>query len=80
MNYSEYLNLPQLLALQHPRSDPVEHDEMLFVIIHQAYELWFKLMLHELERIRSTLSAGDLYASIGGFQRVRTVMKTLVAS
>jgi len=79
MNYSEYLNLPKLLALQHPRSAPPEHDEMLFIVIHQTYELWFKLMLHELERIRSELSAGDLYGSIAGFQRVRTVMKTLVA-
>jgi tryptophan 2,3-dioxygenase len=79
MNYSDYLNLPQLLSLQHPRSDPAEHDETLFIIIHQTYELWFKLMLHELEKIRGTLSAGDLYTSIAGFQRIRTVMKTLVA-
>jgi len=79
MNYSEYLELPQLLALQRPRSAPVEHDEMLFIVIHQTYELWFKLLLHELEKIRAELSAGDLYASIAGFQRARTVMKTLVA-
>jgi tryptophan 2,3-dioxygenase len=79
MNYSDYLQLPALLALQRPRSDPAEHDEMLFIVIHQTYELWFKLMLHELEKIRGDLSAGDLYASIAGFQRARTVMKTLVA-
>jgi tryptophan 2,3-dioxygenase len=79
MNYSDYLQLPHLLALQRPRSDPAEHDEMLFIVIHQTYELWFKLMLHELEKIRADLSAGDLYASIAGFQRARTVMKTLVA-
>jgi tryptophan 2,3-dioxygenase len=79
VNYSEYLNLPHLLSLQHPRSDPQEHDEMLFVVIHQTYELWFKLMLHELEKVRADLSAGELYASIAGFQRLRTVMKTLVA-
>jgi tryptophan 2,3-dioxygenase len=79
LNYSEYLELPRLLELQHPRSTPPEHDEMLFIVIHQTYELWFKLMLHELERIRAELSEGDLYGSIAGFQRVRTVMKTLVA-
>ncbi len=79
MNYFDYLQLPALLALQHPRSAPPEHDEMLFIVIHQTYELWFKLMLHELERIRDQLRAGDLYGSIAGFQRARTVMKTLVA-
>ena len=79
MNYSDYLQLPQLLGLQRPRSAPPEHDEMLFIVIHQTYELWFKLLLHELEKIRADLSAGDLYASVAGFQRARTVMKTLVA-
>jgi len=78
MNYSEYLSLSQLLSLQHPRSDPPQHDEMLFIVIHQTYELWFKLVLHELEKIRADLSAGELYAAIAGFHRVRTVMKTVV--
>ena len=43
LTYSTYLNLDQLLSLQEPHSKPPEHDEMLFIIIHQAYELWFKL-------------------------------------
>ena len=45
--YSEYLMLDELLSAQQPRSDGPEHDEMLFIIIHQVYELWFKQMLHE---------------------------------
>src|SRR5216683_2302520 len=52
LTYSTYLHLDELLALQQPRSTPPEHDEMLFIVSHQAYELWFKLQLHELEQIR----------------------------
>ena len=52
LTYSTYLHLDDLLSLQRPRSEPPEHDEMLFIVSHQAYELWFKLQLHELEQIR----------------------------
>ena len=52
LTYSRYLRLPDLLDLQQPRSEPAEHDEMLFIVIHQVYELWFKLILAELERTR----------------------------
>src|SRR5215813_11659269 len=79
LTYASYLDLEKLLTLQQPRSAPPEHDEMLFIVIHQTYELWFKLMLHELEKVGAELTDGDLYGSIAGFQRVRTVMKTLVA-
>jgi tryptophan 2,3-dioxygenase len=78
LTYSGYLKLDQLLALQEPLSDPVEHDEMLFIIIHQVHELWFKQLLHELEKVRRDLKAGDLYGGIATFKRARTVMKTLV--
>jgi tryptophan 2,3-dioxygenase len=78
LTYSSYLHLPQLLDLQNVRSDPPEHDEMLFIVIHQTYELWFKLLLHEFDKVRRDLSAGDLYGCIATFQRARTIMKTLV--
>jgi tryptophan 2,3-dioxygenase len=78
LNYSSYLELPALLDLQHPRSDPPEHDELLFIVIHQVYELWFKLLLHELDRARNDLVGGDLYGVIATFKRCRTIMKTLV--
>ena len=78
LTYAAYLKLRELLALQEPRSRPPEHDEMLFIVIHQVYELWFKLLLHELEKIRTEFSGNRLFAAIGGFQRIRTVMKTLV--
>ncbi|MCL4210286.1 MAG: tryptophan 2,3-dioxygenase [Phycisphaeraceae bacterium] len=78
LTYSTYLDIPALLSLQKPRSSPPEHDEMLFIVIHQTYELWFKLLLHELDKIKRDFSAGDLYGAIATWQRCRTIMKTLV--
>jgi tryptophan 2,3-dioxygenase len=78
LTYSTYLQLERLLELQHPRSTPPEHDEMLFIVIHQTYELWFKQILHEVDKICRDFRAGDLYAVIPTFKRIRTIMKTLV--
>ena len=78
LTYSDYLHLDQLLALQKPRSDPEEHDELLFIITHQAYELWFKLLLHELDKIKADLTANQLYPAISTFKRARTIMKVMV--
>ena len=49
LTYGSYLRLPQLLDAQHLESDPPAHDELLFITIHQVYELWFKQLLHEVE-------------------------------
>jgi tryptophan 2,3-dioxygenase len=78
LTYWSYLDLEKLLDMQHPRSDPAEHDEMLFIVIHQTYELWFKLLLHELDKIKNDFSNNDLYGALQTFKRTRTVMKTLV--
>ncbi len=78
LTYASYLKLDQLLSLQEPRSSPPEHDEMLFILSHQAYELWFKLQLHELEKIRRDFTANHLYGAIATFKRVRTIMKVMV--
>lgn len=78
LNYINYLQVDALLGLQRPRSDPPEHDETLFIIIHQTYELWFKQLLHEFEKIKRDFSAGDLWAAVATFKRCRTIMKTLV--
>src|SRR5213082_3383522 len=78
LTYASYLDLEKLLTLQKPRSSPPEHDEMLFIIIHQTYELWFKQLLHEFEKIKSDFSGGDLFGAIHSFKRTRTIMKTLV--
>lgn len=78
LTYSNYLHLDELLALQEPRSSPAEHDEMLFIVSHQAYELWFKLQLHELEKIRADFKNNHLYGAIATFKRARTIMKVMV--
>lgn len=78
LTYASYLHLDRLLALQQPRSDPPEHDEMLFIVTHQAYELWFRLLLHELEKVRDDLTHGRLYPAISTWKRARTVVKTMV--
>jgi tryptophan 2,3-dioxygenase len=79
LTYSDYLQLPELLELQQPRSTPPEHDEMLFIVIHQVYELWFKLILHETEKVKRDFSANDLYGAVATWKRLRTILKTLVA-
>ncbi len=78
LTYANYLDLEKLLNLQKPRSTPAEHDETLFIIIHQTYELWFKQLLHEFEKIKTDFSAGRLFDAIHSFKRARTIMKTLV--
>ncbi len=78
LTYGSYLQTDKLLSLQQAQSDPPEHDEMLFIIIHQVYELWFKQMLHEVEKIKRDFPGGDLYGAIHTFKRLRTIVKTLV--
>jgi tryptophan 2,3-dioxygenase len=78
LTYASYLKLDKLLDLQEPRSKPEEHDELLFIVVHQVYELWFNLMLHELERVRDELIAGELWQAVAGFKRLVSVMHTLV--
>ena len=78
LTYESYLSLKRLLELQQPRSTPPEHDEMLFIVTHQAYELWFKQLLHEFEKVKRDFTNNDLYGAIHTLKRSRTIMKTLV--
>ncbi len=78
LNYANYIKLHELVGLQHPVSKPPEHDEVLFIIIHQTYELWFRLLLHEFTKLKQDFSTNDLYGAIHTLKRCRTVMKTLV--
>ncbi|MDX1383334.1 MAG: tryptophan 2,3-dioxygenase family protein [Thermoanaerobaculia bacterium] len=78
VNYGRYLRIEELLDLQSPR-DAVEHDELLFIVIHQVYELWFKVLLHELDFACRLLRAGDLPRALHTLQRVLAVLKVLVA-
>jgi tryptophan 2,3-dioxygenase len=77
--YAEYLKLNQLLALQQPLSKAPEHDEMLFIVIHQVYELWFKEVLHELDYLEGLLSRNDGARARQTLKRVLTILKVMVA-
>ncbi len=79
LTYARYLKIDELLSLQQPLSPGPEHDETLFIIIHQVYELWFKQLLHELEALQQALPAGDTSRVLACFKRMLTVLKTLVA-
>ena len=79
VTYSRYLKTEELLSLQQPLSAGPEHDETLFIIIHQVYELWFKQVLHELDRLQEVLEANDTPGALATFKRILTILKTLVA-
>ncbi|HEX6937949.1 MAG TPA: tryptophan 2,3-dioxygenase family protein [Longimicrobiales bacterium] len=77
--YGTYLRLDELLELQTPVSEGPEHDEMLFIIIHQVYELWFKEILHEMAHLQALLDADDTARAQHTFKRILTILKVLVA-
>ena len=79
LTYSSYLAVDDLLKLQKPLSDGPEHDELLFIIIHQTYELWFKQIMHEVAAAQKSLEAGDTHRSLSLIGRIRTIMKTCVS-
>ena len=79
VTYGSYLRVDELLALQQPRSDGPEHDELLFIVIHQVYELWFKELLHELDRVVALLDADDSHRAQHTLKRILTILKVLVA-
>ena len=78
LTYNNYLKIDELLDLQELQSDPEEHDEMLFIIIHQTYELWFKQVLHEFEKFRRNLKEGESWSAIKTIKRILTILKTMV--
>lgn len=79
LTYASYLRIPELLELQSPESDGPEHDELLFIVIHQVYELWFKQQLHETEQLKRLLDADDQVGAEATLVRILTILKTMVA-
>jgi len=82
LTYGRYLKVPELLSLQRCRSDGPdgpEHDEMLFIVIHQVYELWFKQQLWEGDRLCRDLAAGRRSEAMPVLGRMLTILKTMVA-
>lgn len=82
LSYGSYLRLPELLAAQVPQSGvdavPPAHDELLFITTHQVFELWFKLLLHELEDARAGMLAGDAYTPRVRLHRAEVIERVLV--
>src|SRR3954467_4260256 len=86
LTYSSYLRIPELLELQHPQSSPHHHDEMLFIIVHQTYELWFKELLHDLDAVVANLrdaganphSRDEVYEAARLLRRCTEITRILV--
>lgn len=78
LTYTSYLAVDELLNLQRPLSVGPEHDEMLFIIIHQTYELWFKQLIHEFNQAQRAMESGDTHYSLALLGRIRTIMKVCV--
>ena len=79
VTYSSYLRVDDLLTLQQPRSTGPEHDELLFIVIHQVYELWFKELLHEFDRVTRLLTDDNSTRASHTLKRILTILKVLVA-
>lgn len=79
LTYGSYLGVPELLSLQRLRSDPPQHDELLFIVIHQVYELWFRQLLHELDGVIRRLDADQVLGAHRLLQRCIEIQRVLVA-
>jgi tryptophan 2,3-dioxygenase len=77
LTYTSYLALDEILGAQRPRSD--EHDEILFIVVHQVYELWFKELLHELVHLQRLLEEGQGSPALSTLKRILTILKLVVA-
>ena len=77
LTYGSYLRVDELLSLQQPQSEPAHHDELLFIIIHQVYELWFRQLLHEIEAAMRNLAADDLLKVGKNFRRIHAIQRLL---
>lgn len=78
LTYNSYLKIHELISLQQEESDPKQHDEMLFIIIHQAYELWFKQILHELDFVEKDIAAGDIFSVLKTLKRIHVIQGVLI--
>lgn len=75
LSYPTYLELETLLGLQRPQSQPAHPDELLFIVVHQASELWFKVLLHEFDQLIARLEAADAQGALTTMQRINTLVE-----
>jgi tryptophan 2,3-dioxygenase len=78
LTYATYLRVPELLQLQKTLSTPAHHDEALFIIIHQVYELWFKLILHEVDSAAGEIEEDHVYEGTRLLRRVVEIQRLLI--
>ena len=78
LSYNKYLRVADLIGLQNCLSDPAHHDELLFITVHQAYELWFKQILHEIDAVISQTNENRLTAAARSLRRVVEIEKLLI--
>lgn len=79
LDYPSYLALDELLSLQRPRSSPEHPDELLFIIVHQSSELWFKVILHELEALTGRLRESDTFGALNSIKRVNALVRIVTS-
>ena len=79
LSYGSYLKVPDLLALQNLLSDPPAHDELLFIVVHQTYELWFKQLLFELTSVRDLMLNGDAHYAKHLLERAHSIERVMIA-
>ncbi len=79
LSYNKYLKVPELIELQETLSDPVSHDELLFIIIHQTYELWFKQILHEVDATIQWLKEGRMFRANHSLKAVTAIERVIVS-
>jgi tryptophan 2,3-dioxygenase len=79
LTYQSYLSLDELLSLQHPRSSPEHPDELLFIVVHQASELWFKAILHDIDGLVESFEKRDAGQSLWHLQRLNGLMRIVSA-
>ena len=79
LTYGSYLALDELLRLQRPRSSPDHPDELLFIVVHQASELWFKAILHDIDGLIGALEARNAGQALWRVQRVNALMRIVSA-
>ncbi|MGI8812928.1 MAG: tryptophan 2,3-dioxygenase [Pyrinomonadaceae bacterium] len=78
LSYNAYLKVPELISLQETLSSPASHDELLFIVIHQTYELWFKQILHEIDATIKWLADGRMFRANHSLRAVVGIEKVLV--
>src|SRR5712692_1061879 len=79
LSYNKYLRVPELIDLQTCLSSPAQHDELLFITVHQAYELWFKQILHEIDAAITLMKEDRAHQAMQSLRRIVEIEKLLIA-